>query len=714
MVLGPPRSGKTTSLIIPNVLAAHRRRRLHIDQARRRGGYRRRTCGYRDAASSSIPPLRSAGRTGLPEVRWSPLQSCTTWLGSLSAAQSLVATGGPGGAAGDRRPEHSHWTERAEALLAPLLHAAAVEGGDMRTVLTWVDRRLALPAQQILSGQPGRATELARNLLDGIVATDERELSGIWSTASGALGGFRSHEALRATADPTFDPVRLRPLVRHRLHRRPRPSAVSGGADGGRAHRGHPTSRLRRRVTHGPGAGPTGPVLLALDELANIAPLPDLPAMVSEGGGQGVTTLACFQDLTQARRRWPVHADGFPSLFGTTVVLPGIGDVRTLDALSQLAGDEEVPTRTVSAGRSLGDHPVVDLVTGGRPHVSESLSTQWRRRLPVDVLAHGAPGHAVAFDERNRPSWVPLAPSHHTEPWRTLRGPGHEIGRTMDADPRARDRAYPTGRPWHRTLIGAAPAGPRRPAAWSRPADERSTSELGATPLPKEGTSCPELPSPGFGPSDRSRSHRASTGSDGQHYRSGVPIRGLPNSIEPPVEGVWGETRRSGAHGSKTGRRSTVPCELGRWASDSDNRPAGHRGSKERDDSTDPADPADPADPSVPAVGAPATGGAALDPGGRRPTRSTAEGAPAGQAARHLGHEVTPGERSVRAGQSASRRASRSGSGPCRRRARVRRNRPSATIGSIDGWHGAPKADHLGELARREPERRAPVLATRP
>ncbi len=173
-------------------------------------------------------------------------------------------------------------------------------------------------------------------------------------------------------------------------------------------------------------------MLLALDELANIAPLPDLPAMISEGGGQGVTTLACFQDLTQARRRWPVHADGFPSLFGTTVVLPGIGDVRTLEALSQLAGEEEVPTRTLSAGRSLGDHPVVDLVTGGRPHVSESVSTQWRRRLPVDVIAQGAPGHAVAFDERNRPSWVPLAPSHCTEPWRSLRGaeraPHHRIG----------------------------------------------------------------------------------------------------------------------------------------------------------------------------------------------------------------------------------------------------------------------------------------------
>ena len=67
----------------------------------------------------------------------------------------------------------------------------------MRTVLTWVDRRLALPAQQVLSGQPGRATDLARNLLDGITATDERELSGIWSTASGALSGFRSRRGTR-------------------------------------------------------------------------------------------------------------------------------------------------------------------------------------------------------------------------------------------------------------------------------------------------------------------------------------------------------------------------------------------------------------------------------------------------------------------------------------------------------------------------------------
>ena len=144
--------------------------------------------------------------------------------------------------------------------------------------------------------------------------------------------------------------------------------------------------------------------------------------MISEGGGQGLITLACFQDLSQARQRWPAHADGFPSLFGTTVVLPGIGDVRTLDALSLLAGDEELLVRSASIGRTLSGRPLADLLTGGRTQLGSSVTTEWRRRLPVDVIARGTPGYALAFDERNRAAWIPLAPSHSTEPWRTLRG----------------------------------------------------------------------------------------------------------------------------------------------------------------------------------------------------------------------------------------------------------------------------------------------------
>jgi type IV secretion system protein VirD4 len=358
-------------------------------------------------------------------------------------AHSLVAVGSGAGQGGSG----NHWTERAQSLMAPLMHAAALDGKDMRALLTWVDRRQALPAQQILAGEPGRSTELARNLLDGIVATDERELSGIWSTASGSLAGYRSDRALQAASNPDFDADRFvrssdTVFIAAPAHQQTlvAPMVVGLIEDIRQA--------TYRRSADWTRMGTTGaPVLLALDEVANVAPLPDLPAMISEGGGQGLITLACLQDLSQARHRWPNRADGFPSLFGTTVILPGIGDVRTLEALSALAGDEELATRTISAGRSLTGRPLADFITGGRPQYGESVSTQWRRRLPVDVIAQGMPGHALAFDERNRPTWVPLAPSHLVEPWRSLRGSSHERGNIQQrSHSRSFDRSQDLGR----------------------------------------------------------------------------------------------------------------------------------------------------------------------------------------------------------------------------------------------------------------------------
>ncbi len=101
-----------------------------------------------------------------------------------------------------------------------------------------------------------------------------------------------------------------------------------------------------RRLAEGDVVDP--PVLLALDEVANVAPLPDLAGIVSDGAGQGLLTLACLQDLSQARVRWGHAVEGFMSLFGTKVILPGIGDLRTLELVSALAGETDVPVRSVS------------------------------------------------------------------------------------------------------------------------------------------------------------------------------------------------------------------------------------------------------------------------------------------------------------------------------------------------------------------------------
>ncbi len=442
MILGPPRSGKTSSLIIPNVLAANG----PVVSTSTKSDVLDATVGARATLGRChlFDPGHSVRRSGeLVPLRWSPLQSCGTWPGALSMARSLVEVGTSSQHQGLSRADGSHWTERAQALLAPLLHAAALDGSDMRTVLTWADRHQALPAQQILAGTPGRTTELARNLLDGIASTDARELSGIWSTASGALYGFRSDQALESTADPTFDPARFVEssdtiYIAAPAHQQAlvAPMVVGLLEDIRRAAYAHHASVADGRTSLGspavPNHAPRPPLMLALDEVANIAPLPDLPAMISEGGGQGVVTLACFQDLSQARQRWPGRADGFASLFGTTAVLPGIGDVATLEALSTLAGDEELVVRTTSAGRSMSDRPFTDLMTGGRPHHGESVTTQWRRRLPPDVITRGGDGQFLVFDERNQPRWAPLTPSYTAEPWRSLRQITHESDRRAE------------------------------------------------------------------------------------------------------------------------------------------------------------------------------------------------------------------------------------------------------------------------------------------
>ena len=144
-------------------------------------------------------------------------------------------------------------------------------------------------------------------------------------------------------------------------------------------------------------------LLLALDELANVAPLPSLPSFVSEGAGQGVVVLGCLQDLSQARVRWGTAADGFLSLFPTTVVLPGIADRPTLDALSQLAGRHDVVATSVSSQRR------------GRDVVTRSFVE--RPRLAADEIARGHRGFALV---RRRGQATRVGRAHARAPRRAV------------------------------------------------------------------------------------------------------------------------------------------------------------------------------------------------------------------------------------------------------------------------------------------------------
>jgi type IV secretory pathway TraG/TraD family ATPase VirD4 len=153
--------------------------------------------------------------------------------------------------------------------------------------------------------------------------------------------------------------------------------------------------------------------LFALDEVANIAPLQELPQIASEGGGQGLTLLAALQDLSQARARWGKAADGFLTLFGTKLLLPGIADTTTLEAVSTTLGeyDRQMISRTSDA--SLFSDP-------GKK--SRTVSTQRTRVLSPGEIAGIPAGRGLHLDG-TRWELLALTVAHRVEPWRTLTTP---------------------------------------------------------------------------------------------------------------------------------------------------------------------------------------------------------------------------------------------------------------------------------------------------
>jgi type IV secretory pathway TraG/TraD family ATPase VirD4 len=356
---------------------------------------------------------------GVERIGWTPLLAARTWDSAVLGAEAMVGAARPGGDRGDA----AHWSERSAALLACLLHAAAIDGASVDDVVSAVNRHEADRFATVLARN---GADLACDLLTGILATDPREQSGIWSTTSSVLAGYRTEAAL---ASARARPLDASALVSERAtlyiaspsdHQKHVAALIAGLVRDVRtaAYEHHasaparPVRDTRRdaasldRLAPSPREG--APLLLVLDELAGIAPLHDLPVLIAEGASQGVLTLACLQDLSQARARWGGAADGFLTLFGTKVVLPGIGDVRTLEALSLLAGELEVPEISTTRGVGLFSHR----------SSSRTISTRRRPRLAPDAIANAPRGSALVY-VGTAPERVTLAAPVVRDPWRS-------------------------------------------------------------------------------------------------------------------------------------------------------------------------------------------------------------------------------------------------------------------------------------------------------
>jgi len=412
LLLGPPRSGKTSGVIIPALLA-------HVGPAvstSTKPDVWRATRRVRsgDGRVWVFDPTGSNAPGSEEELRWSPVLPSKSWDGALLIARAMTTNIGAG------TTDRSHWANRAHALLAPMLHAAAVHGRDMECVVDWVMRHELDEAGVLLEDE--RCSRLAFRSLLGLLHTEERERSSIFSAAADALQAYSSEHALAAARDPNLDAAAfVRSAETVYIHAPAEAQAAAAPivcallAELRRAaYQAHAAGQLAHRR-----------MLFALDEVANIAPLEELPQIASEGGGQGLLLMAALQDLSQARQRWGAQADGFLTLFGTKLILPGIADTRTLESISTMLGeyDREVVARTRAQPGLLSS-----VLAGGQavPQASRTYSTQRTRVLSPGEIANIPVGRVLHLDGV-RWELLTLTPAHATEPWRTLTAPS--VGR---------------------------------------------------------------------------------------------------------------------------------------------------------------------------------------------------------------------------------------------------------------------------------------------
>jgi Type IV secretory system Conjugative DNA transfer len=340
LVLGPPRRGKTSAVIIPSVLCApgaalvtSTKPDVLVATAAARSRYGRVFAFDPTGQAADLPP-------GVVRLRWSPLDAAGTWESARRLSSQMVAASP---AAKGTRHE-SHWTSRAAALLGPLLYAAALSGRDMVDVVSWVLQGDVGTPQRILgAASDGGLVDavLASQVLQGVDRVADQERQSIWSATADVIDVYTTAEALEAATGSNFDPsafvrstdtVYIAAAAEHQNSCAPLVVALIEAVRDAQ-YRRHRAETIAGRP-HG------APVSLILDEVANVAPIASLPALVSEAGGQGLHVLAAVQDLSQVRGRWGTEiADGFLSLFGHVLVLGGIRDTRTLEAFSVMCGE---------------------------------------------------------------------------------------------------------------------------------------------------------------------------------------------------------------------------------------------------------------------------------------------------------------------------------------------------------------------------------------
>lgn len=384
LLVGPPRSGKGLFVLINSILDAPgavitTSTRPDNLTATLRARERKGPVVVFDP--QQLAPGLSAG------MRWSPVRGCQDPLTAMIRAKGLATATGFGGV-----QDAGFWEGKTTAAIQALLHAAALDGRDARTLYQWaLNPTLAGDAVRVLSAHPGAADGWADSL-DAMVQADPRTRDSIWQGVSLALASLADPRVLDAVSPAPGEEFDPEPFLRDGGTLYLLATGAGAGASAAlvAAFIEDLLEAARKIAARSPGARMDPPLLLALDEIGNLSPLPSLPTLMAEGGGTGITTLPVLQSLAQAREKWGENnANAIWDASIVKIILGGASNSRDLQDLSTLIGDRDETTDSVTTD-AYGSH-------------STQRSVRRLPILPPDVLRTLPFGTGVVMLRTARP-----------------------------------------------------------------------------------------------------------------------------------------------------------------------------------------------------------------------------------------------------------------------------------------------------------------------
>jgi type IV secretory pathway TraG/TraD family ATPase VirD4 len=401
LVLGVQRSGKTSTVVVPTLLnwpgaavATSTKEELVTLTGRHRA---MRAPVYVFAPLDE--DIRWVRSMGLSAVTWNPLFEVASPGLAAELAHTLTAEG--------KASTSPHWYLSAANLLTGVFLLVRRNGGTLATVLDLLNRTH-------VGGYAGLATSLTgpgRSILEGFSKTPPEEAGSVVSTARAALSPWLDQRIAAATSPsqtqpgmdldsmlelgatlylvaPADDAERCRPLFSSLLGSLLRRAAARARRLGG---------VLDHRL------------LLALDEAANFARVPRLASYVSSGPGQGIQSLLCYHDLAQLRSAYgPDPAATIWNNCRARLLLPGQGDLTTLEHFSRVIGNETIVYRSSSWTRGGGG--ATSEARTGRP--LRSPDQLRRATTPILLYADLPPARLTARRWDQVPVWRDACLAH--------------------------------------------------------------------------------------------------------------------------------------------------------------------------------------------------------------------------------------------------------------------------------------------------------------